>query len=458
MKLIIKNLFFLLLLTCATSHIHAIIATPEQEAMYNQEIIDARSQTTVAKQVEAFTNIIREQNNTAAKLPRFTNQNQLNFFSAIIPLAKQKTQDAGLLNNIKTLVQEATTQTNTMLQPGQKGYLTTKLLPTITQQLSQLPAQPQTPQQPAQTPQPVAQAATPITQPVATPAAPANIPPKPTSQTNPITIAMLQNSLNQTNSIKRLRNVQAFLTLAEGFTFTPDIQNVFSQLIVKIAQDAKLQRSKSQELKLALMQASTSPLLAAAQQAYVSNTLLQARSTTPQAQPVAKKKKNKKKTQQPVQVTQPIQTVQPTQQSVQAKQPLQATQQPALYPTVAPATTTQPPVAKKIKKVKKSKPAAAQSGDKKPMNAIKKALKQTTTNAQINALLTLANTSQNQHFMPTTQDAFGNALITIFKNRSSYRSAEQLLLKKLLIKAQTTPLLSPAQQKYVTTSMMKQLE
>lgn len=430
MKLIIKNLLLLVLVTSTTPTVHTIIATPDQEAIYNQEIIDARSQATPDLQIQALINIVGEQNNAAAKLPRFTSQNQLNFFSAIIPLAKQQTQEPNVLSSINTLIQGATAPTSTMLQSGQKGYLTSKLLPAIAQKLSQFPAQTQPVAQPIQAPQPVrTEAISPALTPIANPQ-------QPTSQPHPITVTILQNSLNQANTVKCLRNVQAFLTLAEGFTFTSDIQNIFSQLIVKIASDPKIQRSKAQDLKLALMQASTSPLLAPAQQAYVTNTLLQARTSRQQAQPVAKKKKKQKK-----------------QQVVQQAQPVVAIKQVATTPITLPVA-----VKPKVKKAKKSKSATIQSGDQKTISSLNKALKKTSTNAQITSLLALANTAQGKQFLPATQDAFGNALITIFKNRSSYRSAEQLLLKKLLIKAQQTPLLSTTQQQYVTTSMMKQLE
>ena len=91
------------------------------------------------------------------------------------------------------------------------------------------------------------------------------------------------------------------------------------------------------------------------------------------------------------------------------------------------------------------------------MDDITAALQAKSFVAKINALSVLIDKGQGQTFDHTTQDAFGKALITLFNVRAKQKSAALNKFVALLTNAQTTTLLAPNQQQYVTEQMLPQV-
>ena len=220
----------------------------------------------------------------------------------------------------------------------------------------------------------------------------------------PITNTMINNALKRKTLGEKVNNLHALLTLAQGFTFDDSVQNVFANGLSLVVQEKPHPNKIAKKLKAALLMATGSPLLSMAQRKHVKDKML---STI--------KVKRKRK------------------QGHRDR--------------------------RRKKKVHKKKDQRTALRNKKAVATINKALKKSGTTKQINALIKLMQkTRKKDGFTGKTQDAFGQAIVALFNNRGKYKAKELHTLKKLLIKAKKSPLLSPAQKQYVGKEMLKKLK
>lgn len=391
-KSYLGRLILLVVLSLYTPSSFAVQATLDQERVYNQEIAEALKKTSFLEKVQALQEIATDRAEfEASGIAQYTKNNQQAFFNALKKIASEQAgNDTAALTSLKTLLENAHSSTSSLLRDAHKLYIQNQLLP-------KLAAVPSSAVKPA------------VTQPAPTQAgqlAAATVAPQQQLANNPhFSVAFIQSALGEKqNAIQKVKNLEALLTLAEGFTFGPDVQNAFAQAIVTISQDRTLSEEAKEQLKNALTRATTTTLLSPAQQKHVSNRLLgtirvhKKRSAIKKHRDKRRKKRVHKKQ---------------TQRQLEAEQKIAA--------------------------------------------SITKALQQTSPREQMKKLANIIRKATKLRFTPQTQDAFGNALVMLFNNRATYKTADLMELKKLLIRSQKTPLLSPAQQKYVTEQMLKQL-
>lgn len=227
---------------------------------------------------------------------------------------------------------------------------------------------------------------------------------QPPTSPMPISSTMIQHALKRATLLEKVNNLHALLTLAQGFTFNDSIQNTFANGLASVFQAKPRPNNVAKKLKAVLLMATGSPLLTMAQRKHVKNNML-------------KKVRFKKK------------------RAVKHRD------------------------RRRRKKVHRKKDQRLAQRNKKAVATINKALKQSGAKKQIRILIKLVRkTRKKDGFTGKTQDAFGQALVALFNNRGSYKPAEMHNLKKLLIKASKSPLLTTVQKNYVKKQMLGKLK